>query len=178
MFPRAWAGATLCALLLGSGLGAHRWAQAHVAHYTGDAPRSTGCGSCHFAASGGTVMDRLTHPRYLSPLDIAVGGDGSRLYVTAQDADALLEVDAAGRRLVRNIPVGRRPNSVVLDERRAREIAQRLGLRFIGLLGVLIEAQRKHRLPRVRPVLDDLRQKAGFWMTDTLYQRVLAAAGE
>ncbi|CDH44858.1 conserved hypothetical protein [Candidatus Contendobacter odensis Run_B_J11] len=67
---------------------------------------------------------------------------------------------------------------VLLDERRAREIAQRLGLRFIGLLGVLIEAQRQRRLPRVRPVLDSLRQKAGFWMTDALYQRVIAAAGE
>lgn len=67
---------------------------------------------------------------------------------------------------------------VLLDERRAREVAQRLGLRFIGLLGILIEAQRQRRLPRVRPVLDDLRQKAGFWMTDALYQRVLAAAGE
>ena len=67
---------------------------------------------------------------------------------------------------------------ILLDERRAREVAQRLGLRFIGLLGVLIEAQRQQRLPRIRPVLDDLRQKAGFWMTDALYQRVLAAAGE
>jgi len=67
---------------------------------------------------------------------------------------------------------------ILLDERRAREVAQRLGLRFIGLLGVLIEAQRQQRLPRIRPVLDDLRQKAGFWITDALYQRVLAAAGE
>lgn len=67
---------------------------------------------------------------------------------------------------------------ILLDERRARDVAQRLGLRFIGLLGVLIEAQRQNLLHRVRPVLDDLRQKAGFWITDALYQRVLAAAGE
>jgi predicted nucleic acid-binding protein len=67
---------------------------------------------------------------------------------------------------------------VLLDERRAREAAQRLGLRFIGLLGVLIEARRQQRLSQIRPLLDDLRQKAGFWITDALYQRVLAAAGE
>ena len=67
---------------------------------------------------------------------------------------------------------------VLLDERRAREVAQRLGLRFIGLLGVLIEAKRQQRLARLQPVLDDLRQKAGFWITDALYRRVLAAAGE
>lgn len=67
---------------------------------------------------------------------------------------------------------------VLLDERRAREVAQRLGLRFIGLLGVLIEAHRQQRISQIRPVLDDLREKAGFWMTDALYQRVLKAAGE
>jgi len=67
---------------------------------------------------------------------------------------------------------------ILLDERRAREVAQRLGLRFIGLLGVLIEAQRQQRISRIRPLLDDLRQKAGFWITDALYQRVLTAAGE
>jgi predicted nucleic acid-binding protein len=67
---------------------------------------------------------------------------------------------------------------ILLDERRARDVAQRLGLRFVGLLGVLIEAQRQNRLHRIRPVLDDLRQNAGFWITDALYQRVLAAAGE
>ncbi|MBK8535886.1 MAG: DUF3368 domain-containing protein [Candidatus Competibacteraceae bacterium] len=52
----------------------------------------------------------------------------------------------------------------------AAQIAHRLGLRAL--------AQRQRRLPRVRPVLDSLRQKAGFWMTDALYQRVIAAAGE
>ncbi len=118
MLPKLWAGTTLGALLLSSGLGAHRWALAHVAHYTGDAVRTTRCGSCHFAANGGTVTDRLLDPRYRSPLDIAVSSDGSRLYVTAQDADALLEIDAASRRLVRGIPVGQRPNSVVLDNQR------------------------------------------------------------
>lgn len=67
---------------------------------------------------------------------------------------------------------------LLLDERRARETAQRLGLKFIGILGVLTEAKRRQLIPRIRPVLDNLRHQAGFWVTDALYQRVLAVAGE
>lgn len=67
---------------------------------------------------------------------------------------------------------------LLLDERRARDMAHRLGLRFIGILGVLTEAKRQQLIPHVKPVLDDLRYQAGFWVTDTLYQRVLAAVGE
>lgn len=111
----AGAGATLSLLMLASGLGAHRWAEAHVAYYTGDEARTTNCGLCHFAARGGTLADRMLKPRYRSPLDIAVCADGGRLYATAQDGDALLEIDLVRGRLVREIPVGRRPNSVALD---------------------------------------------------------------
>lgn len=67
---------------------------------------------------------------------------------------------------------------LLLDERRARDTAQRLGLKFIGILGVLTEAKRQQRIPRIRPVLDNLRHQAGFWVTDALYRRVLEAAGE
>ena len=111
----AGAGATLSLLMVASGLGAHRWATAHVAYYTGDEARTTSCGMCHFSAKGGTLADRVLKPRYRSPLDIAVCPDGRRLYATAQDGDALLEVDTSGGRLTRVIAVGRRPHSVALD---------------------------------------------------------------
>ena len=67
---------------------------------------------------------------------------------------------------------------LLLDERRERAVASHLGLRFIGLLGVLIEAKQRGYLPAVRPVLDDLMTKAGFWVSQQLYARVLQAAGE
>jgi len=67
---------------------------------------------------------------------------------------------------------------LLLDERRGRAVASHLGLRFIGLLGVLIEAKQRGYLPAVRPVLDDLMTKAGFWVSQQLYARVLQAAGE
>ena len=67
---------------------------------------------------------------------------------------------------------------VLLDERRGRAVASRLGLRFIGLLGVLIEAKQKGGIPAVKPVLDELVVRAGFWVSQRLYARVLRAAGE
>ena len=67
---------------------------------------------------------------------------------------------------------------LLLDERRGRAVASRLGLRFIGLLGVLIEAKHKGYISRVKPLLDDLMAKAGFWVSHQLYARVLREVGE
>lgn len=61
---------------------------------------------------------------------------------------------------------------LLMDERRGRDIAARLGLRVIGLSGVLIEAKPRGNIPAVKPMLDDLRAKAGFWVSQQLYTRV------
>jgi predicted nucleic acid-binding protein len=67
---------------------------------------------------------------------------------------------------------------LLMDERRGRQIAQRMGLPVVGLLGALLLAQRRGLTPALRPLLDDLRSKAGFWMSDALYRRVLVETGE
>ena len=67
---------------------------------------------------------------------------------------------------------------LLLDERRGRAVTTRLDLRFVGLLGVLIEAKHKGCISAVKPALDDLVAKAGFWVSQQLYARVLQAAGE
>lgn len=67
---------------------------------------------------------------------------------------------------------------VLIDEAEARKVAARLGLRFVGVLGVLLEAKDRGHLPAVRPVLDKLVQTAGFWLSDDLYRRTVEAAGE
>jgi YVTN family beta-propeller protein len=112
---RAAAGLGLAAFVAACGLGARRWSVAHVEHYTGDRARTTDCYACHVAAREGAALDRILDPRYRTPLDVAVAPDGSRLYVTAQDAGALLVVDAEALRLLAEIPAGRRPHSVALD---------------------------------------------------------------
>ncbi len=67
---------------------------------------------------------------------------------------------------------------LLLDERRGRTVASRFGVKFIGILGVLIEAKHKGVISEVKPALDDLILTAGFWVTRPLYTRVLQTVGE
>lgn len=67
---------------------------------------------------------------------------------------------------------------LILDERRGRNVASRFGLKYIGLLGILVEAKRKGLIDAVKPVLDDLMIKAGFWMGSPIYTRILQEVGE
>ena len=76
------------------------------------------------------------------------------------------------------LAVEKQADLLLMDERRGRQVATRMGLTYIGLLGVLLEAKRKAFLPEVKPVLDELVAKAGFWVSRELYTRVLLAAGE
>ncbi len=67
---------------------------------------------------------------------------------------------------------------LLIDERIGRTVASRLGLKFIGVLGVLLEAKSKGLIPVVKPLLDNLIVQAGFWITEPLYNRILQVAGE
>jgi uncharacterized protein len=69
-------------------------------------------------------------------------------------------------------------DAVLVDERRGHEVAIQLGLRTVGILGLLLQAKSAGFLPSVQPVLDSLRREAGFWISDPLRQRVLRLAGE
>ena len=67
---------------------------------------------------------------------------------------------------------------VILDEKEGRHAAQGFGLRIVGVLGLLLQAKEKGLIPEVGPILQVLRQKAGFYLTDSLLQSVLALANE
>src|SRR5919109_178777 len=67
---------------------------------------------------------------------------------------------------------------LLVDERRGRAVAARLGLTVMGLLGVLVEAKHQGYLPAIKPVLDALLVQAGFWVSQQLYSYVLQVAGE
>jgi uncharacterized protein len=66
---------------------------------------------------------------------------------------------------------------LIIDERRGRNEATRLGLQVTGLLGILLAAKRQGLIPLVQPVLDDLMAQ-GFWVRAQLYAEVLELAGE
>ncbi len=67
---------------------------------------------------------------------------------------------------------------VLLDEREGRRAAVRLGLRPLGVLGILLRGKETGRVKELRPLLDALRHEAGFFVSDQLYRRVLAEASE
>lgn len=74
--------------------------------------------------------------------------------------------------------LGRRADALLIDETLGRAVAAQLGLKAVGILGILLEARRQDLIGAVEPVLDRLERDAGFWIAPSLRQRVLALAGE
>jgi len=57
-------------------------------------------------------LANLMNENYLSPINATVNHAGTRLYVVAQDADQIIEVDLKNNQVVSNIHVGDRPHSM------------------------------------------------------------------
>jgi len=64
-----------------------------------------------------------------------------------------------------------------LDDRLARLLAEGLGLKVIGVVGILLKGKRAGLIPLVQPLLDQLRE-AGFRLRDDVYREALRLAGE
>lgn len=67
---------------------------------------------------------------------------------------------------------------LLMDERIGRAAAQHFDLPVIGLIGILIAAKQKKLLPEIKSNLDRLRRQAGFYISETLYQRILRDVDE
>jgi predicted nucleic acid-binding protein len=67
---------------------------------------------------------------------------------------------------------------LLIDERRGRAEATRLGLRITGLLGVLIEAKHKNLLAAVKPLMDALIATSEFRVSPVLYNQILEMVDE
>jgi len=66
---------------------------------------------------------------------------------------------------------------IVLDDRKARDLAQRMGLNVIGTVGVLVRAKRAGLIAWAKPLLDDL-SRQGFHLSETLKREALLLVGE
>lgn len=65
----------------------------------------------------------------------------------------------------------------VLDDKKARRIAQQVGLKLIGTVGLLLRAKRRGIITEVKPVLDAL-EAVDFRISAALYAEALRLAQE
>jgi uncharacterized protein len=84
----------------------------------------------------------------------------------------------AGEAAALSLAVEIHADAVLLDERRGYEVAIQLGLRPIGVLGILLRAKVAGFLPEIKPVIETLRGEANFWISEALRKQVLQLAGE
>lgn len=67
---------------------------------------------------------------------------------------------------------------ILLDEKDARQVAQRLGLAVLGTIGLLIWAKRQGLIPSLQKQLDLLSTTRNFHISHILYEKALRSVGE
>ena len=67
---------------------------------------------------------------------------------------------------------------VLMDEKEGRQRAAKLGLRTIGVIGILIVARHSGRIESLAVEITRLRREAGFFVAPALERQSLVMAGE
>jgi YVTN family beta-propeller protein len=92
-----------------------KWARAHVNEKTATTDHPLLCTSCHLYIQKTGLVSKLVNARYLSPINLTISADGKRIYVVAQESNALVIVDAERKKVLNKIGVGNHPHSVILS---------------------------------------------------------------
>ena len=88
----------------------------------------------------------------------------------------LLELDAGEASSI--VLALEKTNSIlIIDEKKGRMIAKRMGLVIIGLLGVLVKAKELNKITSLRPILERL-ENVGFRISSKLKNKILNRVGE
>ena len=94
----------------------NRVARAHVKYMTAVDDHPIKCWTCHLYTQQDNILAKMQHKTYVSPYNLAVSEDGSRLYVLGQESNQLLVVDPEAGSIVTKIEVGNKPHTVVLSK--------------------------------------------------------------
>ncbi len=67
--------------------------------------------------------------------------------------------------------------TIILDDYKARKLAEKLGLKITGTIGVIVKAKLRGIIPTVKPYLDKIR-RTDFYISNELYFKAIEEAGE
>lgn len=67
---------------------------------------------------------------------------------------------------------------ILMDEREGRSAAKTMGLKPIGVLGILLQAKKDGVIVSVKEILEKLKSEAGFYITEQSKQEILSQIGE
>jgi predicted nucleic acid-binding protein len=68
-------------------------------------------------------------------------------------------------------------STVILDDYRARKVAEKLKINYTGTIGVIIRAKIKGIIPSIKPLLHNIKQ-TNFRLTNEVEQQALNEANE
>ena len=68
-------------------------------------------------------------------------------------------------------------STIILDDFKAIKIAERLGLRFTGTIGIVIKAKLNEIIPSIKPFLEKIK-RTNFRLTPDIETQALKEAGE
>jgi len=66
---------------------------------------------------------------------------------------------------------------LLLDDRRAKKVAQEIGIECVGTLGVLLLAKREGVIEKIKPLIEQIKQ-TDFRVSDKIIETVVRLAGE
>ncbi|HEU4555417.1 MAG TPA: DUF3368 domain-containing protein [Chitinophaga sp.] len=87
-----------------------------------------------------------------------------------------LEVDK-GEASAISLAIEHQPALLILDDLKARKVADKLHLNYTGTLGVLLKAKQSGIINSIRPLLDRI-QQTNFRFSKNVFDQILKVAGE
>ncbi|MGH7950874.1 MAG: DUF3368 domain-containing protein [Limisphaerales bacterium] len=69
-------------------------------------------------------------------------------------------------------------DALLIDESLGRSVAEKLGIRTMGIIRILIEARDRKLISSIKVLLNRLESEANFWISTELRLQVLQLAGE
>lgn len=66
---------------------------------------------------------------------------------------------------------------LIMDDYKARKIAEQLNIKFTGTLGVIIKAKKEGKIDSIKAIIVKLKQ-TNFYITEELEKEILRLSGE